>query len=348
MGKYYIKKLATQELGYRNGVPGGGGRYIYVSKKCADFFPHLSVTQLNDTVLIPVIPPFANTKVYTSFVYHNDKHILPDGSRDEYRLYLNKAIDPERKFYLPGDIIVFQKTEREEKGEMIPNYFLYRFEEGSANYKILDELVEASGIKGGHALVEASFDFLPEVPADIDTVEVIIPEEVKKEAAQRQEQILSEEEKQKEETVEVSATEELEQIRGAHLFNSVSFRDFVLLGYGYKCAITEKAIVWNQLNNLEAAHIKPKAHTGSFLPCNGIALSRDMHWAFDKGFITVSDDYRVVVHDEVKNTMLKEYDGKPLVVPADPFFKPDKNYLKHHRENVFGLFRHSGVIRNLS
>ena len=46
---------------------------------------------------------------------------------------------------------------------------------------------------------------------------------------------------------------------------------------------------------MEAAHIKPKSHGGLYLPNNGMALCRDLHWAFDKGFFTIDDDYDYVI-----------------------------------------------------
>jgi len=67
----------------------------------------------------------------------------------------------------------------------------------------------------------------------------------------------------------------------ASLFNSVSFHDFVLMGYKHQCAVTRRVIRYRHYMNLEAAHIWPRSHDGLYLPCNGIALCRDMHWAFD-------------------------------------------------------------------
>ena len=85
---------------------------------------------------------------------------------------------------------------------------------------------------------------------------------------------------------------------GCSIFNSSLFHDLVMNAYQYRCAVTGKVIRYKEGNvdlfNLEAAHIKPQAHQGTFLPCNGIALCRDMHFAFDKGFFCISDDYEVL------------------------------------------------------
>ena len=107
----------------------------------------------------------------------------------------------------------------------------------------------------------------------------------------------------------------------------------------------EWSYFYDKLINLEAAHIKPKSHSGSFLPCNGIAMSRDIHWAFDKGMFTINEDYTITVHEELKNTLLNKYDNQKINIPTEDFFKPEKNFLQYHKEKVFGLFKHSGVLR---
>lgn len=334
MRQFYIKKLGFQELGspkYDGKV--ARGRYIYISKEFIEFFPHLSKTVTNDAVVIPIIPYFSNVKVYSWYVFHNDKHNQPNGTRNEYRLYLNKSIDLDRKLYKPNDIVVFERVMLEED-ELMPIYFMYRFEPSNENYEFLDKLIESSKSKGNHALFEGDLTFIQSSIQNLDQAEVVIAEDAKAEIEKQQAEILTSE-----------YDDNLEEIRGAHLFNAINFRDFVLLAYGSKCAITQKAIIWRNLNNLEAAHIQPKAQSGTFLPCNGIALCRDMHWAFDKGFITITDDFHVQVHNDVKNTLLSEYDSKKIIVPIDPFFQPAKKFLKYHREKIFGLFKHSRAIR---
>lgn len=69
-----------------------------------------------------------------------------------------------------------------------------------------------------------------------------------------------------------------------------------MTGYKQKCAITGNVIQYKSFMNLEAAHIWPRSHKGLYLPSNGIALCRDMHWAFDKGMFTIGDDFKVIVH----------------------------------------------------
>lgn len=333
MRSFYIKKLGSQELGSPKADGSvSRGRYIYVTKAYENFFPHLSTTVTNDNVLVPVIPPFSEEKIYTTIVYHNDKFNVEGGTRDEFRLYLNRNLDPDRGYFRVDDIVVF---ERIETGTPVPLYFLYRFNAADSFYNDLAARIEASPIKGGHALAGDELGFIPQRQINIDEAVVVIPAEVIKVAVTQQEEVLASEEQNVEDT------------RGASLFNSDSFRDFVMLAYGYKCAITGKVIGYKNLLNLEAAHIQPKAQAGTFLPCNGIALCRDMHWAFDKGFITISDELKIIVHKEMQKSILMEYSDQKIFTPVDPYFQPEKKFLKHHRENIFGLFLYSGSIRSI-
>jgi len=330
---YYIKKIGFQESGSpdKNGKL-QRGRYILVSKKSEDFFPPLSETEFNDTIILPVVPPNSNQKVYCSYVFHNDKYhgSTAKSPRNEYRLYINSDLDPTRSYFNPDDIIVFNKIETEDN---VSIYQTISFRPEENNYKILDDLIANSKLYGGHALIKDKISFIDDLTLNIEVLETVVPEEVKNVVKKKQEEYAKD------------SSEEIEETKGANLFNSVSFRDFVLLGYQNKCAITNEAICYDKLINLEAAHIKPKSHSGSFLPCNGIAMSRDIHWAFDRGMFAINDDYTITVHEDIKNTILSKYDNQKINVPVEDFFKPEKNFLKYHKEKVFGLFKHSGVLR---
>lgn len=333
MSKLYIRLLYENELGYRAGIPGSAGRFIFISKETGDFFPYLSPLELNDTVLIPIVPYPNQQKVYCKLVYHNDKFSRPfdPGTRNETRLYLNSIIDPNHNYFKPDEIVVIQKIDNATPEGVVPIYYLYKFTREDPYYVDLRKILSEGG-KGGHALVDIDLPFLINVLPPVDEMKVSIPPELPGELKKMNASL----------PPEGKVSERFE-----NLFNSDSFRDFVLEAYGHQCAITRKSISWNQLYNLEAAHIMPRAHKGNFLPSNGIALCRDMHWAFDKGFITISEDYRVIVHSEIHSTFLDEFNEVRITLPTEDFFKPDKTSLLHHKEKIFGLFQYSGSIRAL-
>ncbi|WP_291151353.1 HNH endonuclease [Flavobacterium sp. UBA7680] len=213
----------------------------------------------------------------------------------------------------------------------IPIYKIDIFREEDEYYEDLNQLINSSSIPGNHAMYDGTLGFIKTQMINLENLETIIPEETKEVIKKEQDRY---------------NYSEIEETKGSNLFNSVSFRDFVLLSYQNKCAITNVAIFHDKLINLEAAHIMPKSHSGSFLPCNGIALSRDMHWAFDKGMFAISEKYEIIVHDDVKNTILNNYHGQKINLPVEDFFKPEKAFLHYHREKIFGLFKYSGVIRS--
>jgi len=209
---------------------------------------------------------------------------------------------------LSSDIVVFEKIETE---GVIPQYILYLYRPGESDYEQLEKLIELSPVKGRHALIPDELTFLPQRDIDTDEATVIVSPEIRSEIIEQQQEALAAEEA------------DIEETRGASLFGSDSFRDFVLLAYRYRCAVTGTAIRFKKLSNLEAAHIQPKAHAGTFLPCNGIALSRDTHWAFDKGMITISDEFKIVVHEHMMESPLKDFSGKSILLPAEPYFQPE-------------------------
>lgn len=114
------------------------------------------------------------------------------------------------------------------------------------------------------------------------------------------------------------------------------FADKVKANYEYTCAIT--GIRTKEF--LVASHIIPwsKDKDNRINPLNGICLSSLVDKAFDKGYISISDDLKVIVSEKIKNDkelfdIIKPYEGKKLNVRRK--FAPDKNFLKWHRENIF-------------
>ena len=142
----YIKKLGQQELGYRNGEQTTGG-YFYVSKAATSFFPQLDKHILNDSTSIEIEVNYRKDAIFLNLVYHNDKYNNHLGTRDEYRIYLNRAVAPDDFFFKPNDIVVFDKV-----GEK--KYQLEKFCLGDSEYDKLNQIVIQSKIKGFHALID--------------------------------------------------------------------------------------------------------------------------------------------------------------------------------------------------
>lgn len=325
--KYYLKKCGFQELGsVKNGRP-QRGRYLLTSmrKEVLEMFPPLSETQLNDSAILPVIPLYSGKKVYCNYVYHNDKFHGSAAAhpRNEYRIYLNKALEEQQLLFAENDIIVIRAADVVEEGETQTVYYLdYLKNNEAALYDKLNKAIADYPINGGYGIYEGAIPEFEEKVSKLvrpDDCEVAIDETVTNKIA--------------------SSTDNM-----AALFNAVSFRDFIMVGYDNLCAVTGTVIKYESYTNLEAAHIRPKSHGGLFLPNNGIALCRDFHWAFDKGFFTLDDDLCVVVHPDIKSEYLQSFNGKKIRVPGNPFFAPDLENVRYHRDKVYGLFLTTGKL----
>lgn len=121
-------------------------------------------------------------------------------------------------------------------------------------------------------------------------------------------------------------------------FRDRAFSRQVREAYNKRCAITGLRIL-NGLGRpeVQAAHIQPVSENGPDSVRNGLALSSTFHWLFDRGLISLTDDFRILkargaLSNEVSRFINAE--GRALV-PNDSISKPHPRFLKYHRENVF-------------
>lgn len=120
-------------------------------------------------------------------------------------------------------------------------------------------------------------------------------------------------------------------------FRERAFMTAVRSAYENRCAVTGlKLINGGGRPEVQAAHIQPVAASGPDAVRNGIALSGTFHWLFDRGLISISDDYRILVGTQVPEQARRMLnpDGK-LIKPQSPLYCPSPYFLKFHREQVF-------------
>ncbi|WP_246811713.1 HNH endonuclease [Ensifer sp. ENS11] len=87
----------------------------------------------------------------------------------------------------------------------------------------------------------------------------------------------------------------------------------------------------------QAAHIRPVADGGPDSVRNGLALSGTVHWIFDRGLISVDDDYGLLIASGgVPDTITRLINPeRRLLVPSRPDERPHSRFLQYHREHVF-------------
>jgi putative restriction endonuclease len=116
-----------------------------------------------------------------------------------------------------------------------------------------------------------------------------------------------------------------------------AFRILVIGAYKRKCAISgEKA-----LPVLQAAHIRPFNEQGPNSVNNGLLLRSDLHILFDRGYITVSPEYKIEVSRRIKEEFNngkhyyafhgKEFNALPKIIEE----RPSLDYIRWHNENIF-------------
>lgn len=124
----------------------------------------------------------------------------------------------------------------------------------------------------------------------------------------------------------------------SRLFRDQSFKRAVRNAYDNRCAFTGLRLInGGGRPEVQAAHIMPVTRRGPDSIRNGLALSSTVHWMFDRGLISVNDDYRIVISrsgipEQVRNLFSRT--GK-LIVPDEPSLRPHPHYLRFHRENIF-------------
>lgn len=119
------------------------------------------------------------------------------------------------------------------------------------------------------------------------------------------------------------------------------FRRVLLRAYDSRCAITGlKLINGGGRAEVEAAHIKPVEANGPDIVNNGLALSGTVHWLFDRGLISVTDDLDILISRQVNDRDSVESLINPtqrLIGPLLERDRPHPAFLDWHRSNRFKI-----------
>jgi predicted restriction endonuclease len=106
--------------------------------------------------------------------------------------------------------------------------------------------------------------------------------------------------------------------------------------YDHSCAICEaRRVAPNGSVEVEAAHIYPKSKGGVDDVRNGVALCKLHHWAFDNGWISITDTYEINVEHAPDLDGYAEFEpleGRELNLPEDDALHPHPKFLRGHRE----------------
>jgi putative restriction endonuclease len=119
------------------------------------------------------------------------------------------------------------------------------------------------------------------------------------------------------------------------------FRESVISVYNCKCAFCGLKVNKKINQNLvDGAHIKPFSLFFDNRVNNGISLCKNHHWAFDYGWFTLDEKYKIVVSHDLEEESphakpIKEFHGEKLLLPDEEECFPDRQALEWHRQNIF-------------
>lgn len=119
-----------------------------------------------------------------------------------------------------------------------------------------------------------------------------------------------------------------------------AFRGKVLDQYDQRCAFTGRKFispVGRMVLGLDAAHVIPVSEKGSDHPGNGLPLTKDLHWAFDRGLIGVALDRTILVPNSVSalpgNEFLRDLHGQPIREAREANLRVMAEALEWHQLN---------------
>lgn len=122
---------------------------------------------------------------------------------------------------------------------------------------------------------------------------------------------------------------------------SALFKKLIPQVYNHTCAITGMRLISNfGYSMIDACHIIPFNISGDDRVSNGIALCPNLHRAFDRGLVSVGDDFKVLVskhfaEDETVPYSIKICAGRSIMLPLGSIHLPDKANFTWHREMIF-------------
>lgn len=112
--------------------------------------------------------------------------------------------------------------------------------------------------------------------------------------------------------------------------------------YQSSCCISHMRIdTVSNISMIDACHIVPFSESYDDTISNGIALCPNLHRAFDRGLISIDDNYKVLVKSAFKENLdssylIRHFQGAQILLPALASNYPSLENLAKHR-NRFGF-----------
>ncbi|MEH6738275.1 MAG: HNH endonuclease [Sulfitobacter sp.] len=304
-----FKKLARNDTGAAAGHQGG----IVVPKDIAAFFPPLPSVIPGGN---PTVDKILKAELFVDgrrvgVVETRYQHQTWGGTRSAERR-LTGNLGPLRNLANADDILLFTK-------DLLDDNFiqLNLIRRGTPEYAFLSDRIGAS--RWG--------------PVDRENPPVSL-QEIQDAEANLEQEIAGE-------PVVFGPPREEAEMKSMRKARDRAFRKKVLRQYDFRCAFTGRKFVSPhspETVGLDAAHVVPVYVNGSDHPANGLPLTKELHWAFDRGLIGVSANRLIVVPNAVAmlpgNEFLRDLNGLVIREAEENRLRVSDEALGWHRDNV--------------
>ena len=132
-----------------------------------------------------------------------------------------------------------------------------------------------------------------------------------------------------------------EEFEEERFLRSNVFKRQVPIIYKNTCAISGLQInATINISLVDACHIVPFSNTFDDSIANGISLTPTLHRAFDRGLISIDENYKVLISNKFIESQssqfsIKQFEGKQILLPDNKKYYPNIENLIWHRNNIF-------------
>lgn len=120
-----------------------------------------------------------------------------------------------------------------------------------------------------------------------------------------------------------------------------TFRRVIVSVYDHRCAFCGLQILSSLGRNIvDGSHIMPFSQFYDDRIDNGLSLCKNHHWAFDRGWFGVSDDFTLLVQNDLREDApnckpMQQFEGDRIHLPTQQHYYPRLEALRWHRQHVF-------------
>lgn len=120
-----------------------------------------------------------------------------------------------------------------------------------------------------------------------------------------------------------------------------AFKKVIANLYQHTCSVSGLRVTATEnISMIDGCHIKPWSISHDDTATNGIALCPNLHRAFDRGLVSLDDDYRLILSphfSEVDGSpyQIGQFAGQQVKLPELSKYYPSQENLAYHRQHIF-------------